>query len=88
MVATINKNEALTESNIKFAFHHFDTNNDGSISVDDLVEAFHREGRGLSKEDIESMLTQVGIEKSDNITLEDFTKLITLDHSKHVLGEN
>lgn len=82
MVATINQNEALTESNIKFAFHHFDTNNDGTIGVDDLIEAFHREGRGLTKEDIESMLTQVGIKKTDNITLEDFSKLIKMDHVK------
>ena len=76
MVATINKNEALTDANIKFAFHHFDTNNDGHITVDDLKEAFHREGRDIS---IEDMLKQANIADTDQISLEDFTKLIKMD---------
>lgn len=83
LVATINKNEALTDANIKFAFHHFDTNNDGFIVVDDLIEVFHREGRGLTKEEVEEMLKQADISRTGKIDLDDFSKLIKMDYPRH-----
>ncbi len=55
LVAAVNKNEALTEANIEFAFHHFDTDNNGAITLDNLVEAFHREGKGLTEEEIKEI---------------------------------
>ncbi len=82
LLATINKNEALTDANIKFAFHHFDTDNNGTITLDNLVEAFHREGKGLMEEDIKEILAQADISNSGEITLEDFTKLMKYDPSK------
>lgn len=84
LVATVNKNEALTDANIKFAFHHFDTNNDGFITKDNLVETFHREGKGLTHDEIEEMLNQADISNTGKISLEDFTKLIKMDiQGKH-----
>lgn len=82
LLATINKNEALTDANIKFAFHHFDTDNNGTITLDNLVEAFHREGKGLEEDDIKEILAQADISNSGEITLEDFTKLMKYDPSK------
>ena len=84
LVATVNKNEALTDANIKFAFHHFDTNNDGFITKDNLVEAFHREGKGLTQEEIEEMLAHTDISNPGKISIEEFTTLIKMDIStKH-----
>lgn len=82
LLATINKNEALTDANIQFAFHHFDTDNNGLITLDNLVEAFHREGKGLLEDDIKEILAQADISNSGEITLEDFTKLMKYDPSK------
>jgi len=84
LVATINKNDALTEANIKFAFHHFDTDNNGYITLDNLVEAFHREGKGLSADEVKEILTQADVSNTGQISLEDFTKLMMYDpHKKH-----
>ena len=82
LVATINKNEALTDANIKFAFHHFDTDNNGYITVDNLVEAFHREGKGLTAVEIQEMLEQADVSKSGKLSLEDFSKLMKYDPHK------
>lgn len=81
-MATINKNEALTDANIKFAFHHFDTDNNGSITLDNLVEAFHREGKGLQADEIKEILSQADISNTGEITLEDFTKIMKFDPHK------
>lgn len=82
LVATINKNEALTEANIEFAFHHFDTDNNGFITLDNLVEAFHREGKGLSSEEIQEILTQADVSSTGQISLDDFKKLMKFDPHK------
>lgn len=82
LVATINKNEALTDANIKFAFHHFDTDNNGYITLDNLVEAFHREGKGLTSEEIQEILASADISSTGKISLEDFTKLMKYDPHK------
>lgn len=82
LLATINKNEALTEANVKFAFHHFDTDNNGFITLDNLVEAFHREGKGLEAEEIKEILAQADISNTGKISLEDFAKIMKFDQSK------
>lgn len=81
-MATINKNEALTDANIKFAFHHFDTDNNGFITLDNLVEAFHREGKGLEAEEIKEILAQADISSTGQISLEDFAKIMKYDPHK------
>jgi calcium-dependent protein kinase len=89
LVATINKNEALTDANVKFAFHHFDTDNNGYITVDNLVEAFNREGKGLSPDEIQEMLTQADISKTGQLSLEDFAKLMMyVPHKLSCEGKN
>jgi len=82
LMATINKNEALTDANIKFAFHHFDTDNNGFITLDNLVEAFHREGKGLEAEEIKEILAQADISSTGQISLEDFAKIMKYDPHK------
>lgn len=79
----MNKNEALTEANIEFAFHHFDTDNNGLITLDNLVEAFHREGKGLTEEEIKDILSQADISKTGEISLDDFKKIMKYDLHKH-----
>lgn len=72
----------MTDANIKFAFHHFDTDNNGYITLDNLVEAFHREGKGLEAEEIKEILAQADISSTGQISLEDFAKIMTYDNHK------
>ena len=44
MAATVDKKKALTKANLQFAFHYFDTDNEGYITKDDLKEVFRRQG--------------------------------------------
>ena len=87
LVAAVNKNEALTEANIEFAFHHFDTDNNGLITLDNLVEAFHREGKGLTEEEIKEILAQADISNTGQISLEDFKKIMKYDLHKHMMED-
>jgi calcium-dependent protein kinase len=48
MAATVDKKKALTKANLQFAFHYFDTDNEGYITKDDLKEVFRRQGQQLS----------------------------------------
>ena len=42
LAATVDKKKALTKANLQFAFHHFDTDNEGYITKQDLKEVFKR----------------------------------------------
>ena len=42
LAATINKDKANTIDNLKFAFHHFDVDNSGFITSENLQEVFRR----------------------------------------------
>jgi Ca2+-binding EF-hand superfamily protein len=50
--------------------------------LDNLVEAFHREGKGLEAEEIKEILAQADISNTGEITLEDFTKIMKFDPHK------
>ena len=45
LAATVDRKKALTMQNLQFAFHHFDVDNSGFITEQDLAEVFHREGK-------------------------------------------
>jgi calcium-dependent protein kinase len=42
LAATVDKKIALTRANLQFAFHQFDTDNDGYITKSDIKEVFKR----------------------------------------------
>lgn len=44
LAATVDKKVALNKANLEFAFHHFDTDNKGFITKNDLKEVFKRQG--------------------------------------------
>ena len=48
LAATIDKQKTLTMQNLMFAFHHFDVDNSGYITEQNLSEVFHREGRKIT----------------------------------------
>jgi len=42
LAAAINKEKVVTNANLNFAFHHFDVDNTGYITAQNLQEAFKR----------------------------------------------
>jgi Ca2+-binding EF-hand superfamily protein len=48
----------LTKENLIFAFHHFDTDNEGTITKDDLKEVFRRQGASISDEVLDTIIIQ------------------------------
>ena len=52
LAVTIDRRKAMTENNLLFAFHHFDTDNSGFITCENLEECFRREGKHLTHEEI------------------------------------
>mmetsp|Transcript_16981 Transcript_16981/g.26158 ORF Transcript_16981/g.26158 Transcript_16981/m.26158 type:complete len:374 (+) Transcript_16981:675-1796(+) len=48
LIATVDKQTTLTQANVEFAFHHFDTDNKGYITKNDLKEVFKRQGNKLT----------------------------------------
>jgi len=51
LAATVCKKQVLTKANLRFAFHHFDTDNEGYITKSDLKEVFKRSGQKLTDSD-------------------------------------
>ena len=58
LAVVVNKREALTKSNLEFAFHFYDVDHSGTITADDLHEAFQRQGKKISKEEIVETINQ------------------------------
>jgi len=48
LAATVDKQKAVTQSNLEFAFHHFDVDNSGVITTENLMEVFKRQGRNVN----------------------------------------
>jgi calcium-dependent protein kinase len=62
LAAAINKEKALSNSNLSLAFHHFDTDGCGFITADHLVEVFKRQGQNMTIEEASSMITEASPE--------------------------
>ena len=69
LAATVDKKVALTKANLRFAFHHFDTDNEGYITKNDLKEVFKRSGQRLTDSDLNKIIKQAK-EPNDEFTEE------------------
>lgn len=81
--------------NLQFAFHHFDVDNSGYITENDLQEVFHREGKAgkgdLASERriIHSIMQEAAKEFGSSclgkdglrISFEQFTKIMTMQQA-------
>jgi Ca2+-binding EF-hand superfamily protein len=68
----------ISKNNLKFAFHHFDSDHDGFITCENLYECFHRQGRGIKPEDVEKMMEEAGLDKSSKLNFEEFERFMTM----------
>lgn len=63
---------ALQKANLEFAFHHFDVNNSGYITSDNLAECFRREGKSLPADQVEQMLEEIQTQTPGQVSFEEF----------------
>jgi Ca2+-binding EF-hand superfamily protein len=60
-----------------FAFHHYDINGNGVITVEEFVEAFKREGREITPEQVRLSLMREGdLDGTGDITFEEFKRVV------------
>ena len=59
LTVTMDRRQAMTRANLEFAFHHFDVNNSGHITRENLEECFRREGKHLSETEIDLILSEI-----------------------------
>ena len=62
LMATVDKHQAITENNLRFAFSHFDVDNTGVITHENMAECFRRQGRDISQDEICALMDQVPVE--------------------------
>lgn len=72
LAVTVDRRKALQHANLIFAFHHFDSDNSGFITSENLRECFRREGKHLSDEEIKIMMNEVKHAQDDKISLQEF----------------
>jgi calcium-dependent protein kinase len=76
LAATINKDKAVSQSNLEFAFHHFDVDNSGIITVENMKEVFKRQGRNVTDGEMDDLVNEINPEKAGEITFLEFSKLM------------
>lgn len=72
LAVTVDRRKALQHANLMFAFHHFDSDNSGYITAENLKECFRREGKHLSDDEIKAMMSEVQHAQEDKISLQEF----------------
>ena len=76
LTVTIDKQQAFTKANLDFAFHHFDVNNSGYITSDNLIECFKREGKHLTENEINEILEEIKTEKPGQVSYGEFIQFM------------
>lgn len=66
----------LTNEKLHALFKHFDTDNSGVISMDNIREAMGKAGKQISKEELSDILKKHDYEKNNVITFEEFKTMM------------
>lgn len=72
LAATVSARTVITNEMLWALFKHFDTDNSGFISPENIKESFEKSGRVVSDSEIDKMLKDHDIEKNGKITFEEF----------------
>ena len=75
LAATISVKSVMTYDKLWALFKHFDTDNSGYITEDNIEEAFAKAGKQLSKEDIKEMIKSHDLEKNGKLSFEEFKEI-------------
>ncbi|XP_028394760.1 calmodulin-beta-like [Dendronephthya gigantea] len=72
----LRKDNQENHAELKEAFELFDTNGNGYISKEELVQAMKRLGEDLSNEELESMIRNADINKDGQVSFEEFKRMM------------
>ena len=74
----IDKNNLLNDKILEYAFKHFDKNNKGFITIEEIGKIFRGHIKlGDINEGLKKIIAEVGNEDKEKITYDDFKKLMT-----------
>lgn len=77
--ASVDINVLLSETNIKLAFETIDIDSSGKISFDEIASFLSGDDSTLIEDEVMcKIIEEVGKEKTDEFSLEDFTKIMTV----------
>ena len=82
MTASLDKGLCLSKQNLWSAFKHFDTDNSGQITKDDLKEVFRRTGRAVSEVELNKMLYEERISNDQGIEFSRFCNIMGVQAEK------
>lgn len=72
LAATVSAKATITTEMLWALFKHFDTDNSGYITPDNIIESLEKAGRKVEQTDIDTILEEHDIEKSGHINFEEF----------------
>ncbi|TQD86605.1 hypothetical protein C1H46_027813 [Malus baccata] len=75
-IPTENPNNGITNKELAKVFDHFDTNNDGKISGDELFAYFVSIGEAMSNTEAQSVIEEFDSNGDNLLDFEDFVKLM------------
>lgn len=78
LMATLDKNK-LDKKKWIAAFKHFDIDNSGVVTIENIKQAMERAGRNYTDEEIKEMIKEFEAEKHGGISLKQFMKFIEKD---------
>jgi Ca2+-binding EF-hand superfamily protein len=76
LAACIDKNKAVTTDNLRFAFHHFDVDNSGFITAENLQEVFRRQGKMMTLTSVKDMIEDIEPSKEGQLNFAEFQKMM------------
>ena len=69
--------KTLRDDQLAIAFNHFDFDNSGYISVQDLQEIFKQQGKKMTFDEVNKLLFDVKTAKPGQLNFQEFKKLVS-----------
>jgi calcium-dependent protein kinase len=77
IASMIDSKKSITKDRLWVAFKHFSIDQSDHISIGSLKEAMARSGREIPESELKEMLDEVDIDKTGQITFDQFCALFT-----------
>jgi calcium-dependent protein kinase len=77
LAATISARAVISTEMLWALFKHFDTDNSGYITPDNIIESFEKAGRQVNQSDIDNILAEHDIKKDGHITFDEFKVMMS-----------
>ena len=77
LAATVSARTVITTEMLWALFKHFDTDDSGYITPDNIVESFEKAGREVTQDDIQKILDEHDIENNGKINFDEFKVMMS-----------